>query len=277
MSDELSFKPEDKEFERSSVRSNPLLAFIRILALVGLSFLYYLLVFIFKLLTKNPKNRYRTSVLWTRRWARACRFLMGIQVTYRGKIPDEGCLLTPNHQGYADIIALASLVPCFFVAKMDVGSWPLIASLYHVGDHILVPRSRAKDLLEATKEMKNRLVARFSVCAFLEGTSTGGDRILPFYPPLAQPAIDAGVPAVPVAIRWSAKREGIIVSEDIAYWKDHHFASHAWRLLGLTGIQVEILFGEPVPPGSMDRKAFAEKLHTTLLNLYDPDSSTKNN
>lgn len=97
------------------------------------------------------------------------------------------------------------------------------------------------------------------VCAFLEGTSTGHDRVLPFRPSFLQPAVAREVPVVPVGIRWRAAKPGVDLAEDACYWKDHVLGPHFWRLCGISGLEAEIVFGDPIETAGSDRKAVAAR------------------
>ena len=82
--------------------------------------------------------------------------------------------------------------------------------------------------------------------------------MLPFYPPLVQPAIDTGAPVCPVAIEWTAEDPEVVIAEDIAYWRDEHtFGPHVWRLLGFRGVRAHIEFGRLIEPEGHTRKSLA--------------------
>jgi 1-acyl-sn-glycerol-3-phosphate acyltransferase len=221
------------------------------------------------LLQRGEARVTRLAVPWTQWWLRRCTQLMGVRVTVSGPLPPPGSLIAPNHMGYADIFAVGAKVPCFFVAKSDVLSWPLIGYVFRLSRQIAVSRTRStKDLKHTMQTLSERLEAGYSVCVFLEGTSSGGETILPFHGALLQPAIDAGAPIVPAAIRWTADDPRIEVREDVAYWKDHIFMSHMFRLLGLRGVRAEIRFGEPLDAQTLSRNDAADALHRAVSNLH---------
>ncbi len=214
----------------------------------------------------------RKALQWTQRWAVTFRTLIEINLEVQGTPPPPGVLLTPNHLGYLDIVALASVTPCFFVAKSEVLSWPLVGRLLRGSEHLGVVRARKRGLTETNEAIAERLAAGFSVCVFLEGTSGGGERLLPFHASLVEAAVRTGAPIVPVALRWSAERPGVDVAEDIAYWKDHVFAPHLFRLLGLGPLKAEIHFGEPISPVGHDRKTLAALAEHRVAQLLAHES-----
>jgi 1-acyl-sn-glycerol-3-phosphate acyltransferase len=220
-------------------------------------------------LCREDHARLACSTRWTHRWFHSCARILGLRIRTSGPMPPPGALIAPNHLGYVDIVALGAVLECFFAAKADVERWPVFGHIFRVSRHVAVPRARAKGLQEAAAEIAARLAAGHRVCVFLEGTSTGGDRVLPFHGSLTQPAIDAQAPIVPAAIVWSAVRSDIDIAEDVAYWKDHVFARHLWRLFGLTGLRVDIRFGGPVSTAGRERKELAEAIRERVVALKE--------
>lgn len=262
--------------ERPRAWSNPVRAAFRATLLIAGSCVYLAIWVLFvNPRLRDPRKRAETSARWTGYWARYCCWAAGFRVSYRGEPPRNGSLIAPNHLGYADVLAIGSRVPCFFVAKIDVERWPFIGTLFRVSHNIGVPRTRAKELMETTRQIEDRLRNGASVCVFLEGTSSGGMRLLPFYAPLVQPAIDAGAPVVPVAIRWTAGDARIDISEDVAYWRpEHTFGPHAWRLLGLRRVRAELTFAKPINPSGQHRKLLAEAANRAVAELLGIEPAT---
>ena len=130
-------------------------------------------------------------------------------------------------------------------------------------------RGRLRGVHEANRLVTERLTQGLSVCAFLEGTSSGGGAVMPFHSSLIQPAIDAGVPVVPAALRWQATDPAIDIAEDVAYWGDHTLAPHLWRVLGLRGLRVDVTFGAPSSSGGQDRKTLAGTAHDSVCALLE--------
>lgn len=198
----------------------------------------------------------------------------GLRVTTSGPMPEAGSMVTPNHMGYVDIFALGAVVPCFFVSKSDIASWPFIGFLLRSSRHVLVVRGNAARIQSTVDQMTERLNAGFSLAAFLEGTSSGGDLILPFRTSLLQAAIDINAPVVPTLIQWYADEPGIHIPEDVAYWKDHAFGPHILRLLGLNGIRAHIHFDTPIHPNGMERKALGALIEERVRQLHTKQAST---
>lgn len=241
--------------------SNPLLAVGR-LALLGAATAAALGALALGRVLLPESARAEHKGRWTTRWARMAAAVCGIRVRSRGPAPAEGSMLAPNHVGYMDIVALAAQVPAVFVPKSEVLDWPIVGRFVRATDQIAIKRGKTKSLIEAGRAIAERLRAGRTVCVFLEGTSTGGDRVLPFMPSLVDAAQKARAMIVPVTLRWSANRPGLEIERDLAFYKQEtKFCQHIFRLLGLNGFGVEVIYGDPIDPTTQDRKVLAKQLH----------------
>ena len=67
--------------------------------------------------------------------------MAGVGIHYRveGTPPTHG-LVVANHLSYLDILILSAAMPCFFVAKMEIGGWPFFGKAARVGGTIFLDR-----------------------------------------------------------------------------------------------------------------------------------------
>ncbi len=251
-------------------RSYRSLAILRLLLILASLVVFFPIFLVHKLLCRTEAARYRAGAAWTRFWFRLIARLLGWRIRAKGDLPPS-CFVAPNHVGYGDILAMSAATGCFFVSKTEVVSWPLIGRLLLMTEHMTVSRSVARDLARTTSLITSRLRHGHRVCVFLEGTTTGGDRILRFMTPLVKPAVEAGAPIVPTSIRWTCSDPDFHLSEDAAYWtREHTFGPHALRMFGIPSLEVEITFDEPVDPASMPRRDLAQHIRRRIVELYRP-------
>jgi len=249
------------------LKTNPLLASFRLLTIIGLSGIVYVAYLLRKLPVRDPAGRFEITSRWVRRWATWVGRISGVRVTAGCPPPAPPVLLCPNHFGYADILALAGTTGCFFVARADAAEWPLLGPLIRASEQVLVSRKKSRDLADTSEQIGQLLRAGQAVTVFLEGTSTGGDRLLPFYPALLKPASETGVAVVPVAMTWSTDQVGVSVSGDIAYWGEHNIVTHMWRFMGIGKKSAHIEFGSPRSATGRKRKELAAELRSEILKM----------
>lgn len=218
-------------------------------------------------LRRTQAARWAHGQRWTRRWARLAARAVGLRVRVSGPPPPPGALLCPNHVSYLDVLALGEGLGCLFLSKAEVGRWPLLGTLLRLGGHATLERGARRSLPAATAAVAERLRCDRRVAVFLEGTTSAGERVLPFHASLLQPALETGAPLVPVALRYRGRDPRVTVAEDVAYWKDHTLVPHVWRLLGLPGVEVEVVCGEPVRAPCADRKRVAHELELRVRAL----------
>jgi 1-acyl-sn-glycerol-3-phosphate acyltransferase len=194
----------------------------------------------------------RASMAVARLWQRFVCRLMGIRITVTGK-PAEGrpLLLLANHTSWLDIPILASVAPVSFVAKKEVGTWPVVSFLAKAQRSVFIDRDRRQATGEQAAEMAGRLSKGDIIVLFAEGTSSDGNRVLPFRSALvgaAQKAIGTGGAATvqPVAIAYQ-KMLGLPLGRQhrplVAWYGGTDLLPHLKRVLSEGGIDVHVVFG----------------------------------
>jgi len=224
---------------------------------------YYLGQFLYRSEAERVALLYRGTQAWLRAMARAIE----VGVTVEGTPPEKGAFIAPNHITYADIAVLPVATRLWYVSKADVLRWPLFGWLFRFSRNLTVDRDDIRCLRETNEAIAQRLREGYSVCVFLESTTSGGTALLPFRGPLLQPALDAGVDIVPVCIWWRADDPSIDLENDIAYWRGRPMGSHIMRFLGFRGIHCTIRFGDPIPARG-DRKELVGRVHDAVASMH---------
>ncbi|QDU83452.1 2-acyl-glycerophospho-ethanolamine acyltransferase [Planctomycetes bacterium Pla163] len=201
-------------------------------------------------------------------WGRASLPIMGVSVRVEGT-PPVGCLLVCNHLGYLDIPVLASQVPTIFVSKAEVAHWPLVGALARSAGTVFVQREQKRTLVETSKHIAEELELGSSVVLFPEGTSSGGEQVLPFRASLLDPAARGGLPVAYAALRYLSPPGFPPASDVVCWWRDMPFGSHILGLLRLPRIRAEITFGAE-PLVGRDRKDLAQRLWEATRAHFKP-------
>ena len=211
----------------------------------------------------------RMVLLFQRLWCRGALAILGVRVTARGAPPSDACVLVSNHLSYLDIALLGAAMRVRFVSKAEVARWPGIGWLAQLARVVFVRREERRDLLRVGDELRRTLAAGISVAFFPEGTSTCGLGVRTFHAGLLQPAAEAGLPCLPVAIRYETPADAPAPSECVCWWGDMTFPPHLWRLMTLRGVQAGIHWGD-APRRGDDRKRLAAGLHADVSARFVP-------
>ena len=193
--------------------------------------------------------------------------VLGIRRVAEGS-PD-GDVLVANHSSWLDIAALYAGGPLVFLSKAEVAGWPVIGPMTRLCGTIYIDRKRSDAAVHAAT-LANALSEGTRLAFFPEGTSSDGQRVLPFRTTLF--AAFTGerpgrVTIQPVGLSYTAP-DGR-PPEFHAWWGGTPFAPHAMRVLGApSGGAVTVRYGAPVAAGR-DRKALARELETRVRALAE--------
>ncbi len=184
------------------------------------------------------------------RWC--CRIL-GFRIrTIGAPTSRRPVLFASNHVSYTDITILGSLITGSFVAKAEVAGWLLFGWLAKLQRTVFVDR-RVRSTRSQRDAMMARLAAGDALILFPEGTSSDGNRVLPFKSALfsAAEAMQAIEPVViqPVSIAYT-RLDGIplgrLLRPYLAWYGTAELTPHLWRMIGLGTVEVVVEFHPPI-------------------------------
>jgi 1-acyl-sn-glycerol-3-phosphate acyltransferase len=195
-------------------------------------------------------------------------WLIGVRVIVAGEpVSERPLMILSNHVSWLDIVVLSTVLPVSFVAKSDVAGWPLFGTLARLQRTIFVDRQRRSSAGVSTREIAARLADGEAIVLFAEGTTSDGNRILPFRSTLVGAAREAvatagtdarAITVQPVTIAYQS-RNGIPLDRrtraDIAWYGDMELTPHLAGVVTRGPIDVVIAFNDPIPfDGATDRK-----------------------
>jgi len=202
------------------------------------------------------------------------RFLcLGLRIRVRivgEPVRDRAVLFVSNHTSWADILAIGSVIPIAYVSKSEVAKWPLVGIAAKAQRTVFVDRSRRQQTGDAVAEMVKRLAGGTSVVLFAEGTSSDGNRVLPFRSALmgavkeASTRAESGILIQPMSICYTGLN-GIPMGRQhrplVAWYGDLDFMPHIKALMAGGAVDAVITYGEPIAAdGTADRKAMTRSL-----------------
>jgi 1-acyl-sn-glycerol-3-phosphate acyltransferase len=203
--------------------------------------------------------------------------ILGIRLHEIGKrMPEHPLLIVANHSSWLDISVITAVAPVVFVAKQEVAGWPLIGLLARLQRTVFVDRTRRHKTRDVNAEIAQRLAEGDPVVLFGEGTSSDGNRVLPFRSALIGSARDALAEAEhtgrvwiqPLSLAYTHMR-GLPLSRHerprVAWYGKMSMAPHLAGLARCGGVDVSVMWGEPVAfDEQSDRKAVARALEAQV-------------
>jgi 1-acyl-sn-glycerol-3-phosphate acyltransferase len=236
------------------------MSFLAIRRAVALVFALGLSIVRFWLLRLRGPLTLEKRALWVQQTCRGILSIVGIRLQMEGTPPTHG-LVVANHLSYLDILIISAEMPCFFVAKMEIGSWPYFGKAAKMGGTIFLNRASLASAQSVAAQMAERLKGPMPVLLFPEGTSTDGSSVLRFHSRLIDPAITAGVPITAASVRYVI--EDGTPEEKLCWVGDTLFLTHLLTTLNTPGFSARVRFGEPhLYP---DRRTASDATHAEVM------------
>ncbi|MEM6487288.1 MAG: lysophospholipid acyltransferase family protein [Pseudomonadota bacterium] len=195
-------------------------------------------------------------------WSRAGLWLAGLSLHIEGRPVPRGALVA-NHCSWIDILTLRAVCLMYFVSKAEVADWPGVGFVTQVTGTIFIERRRTQAKAQEAV-LRARIAADQLLIFFPEGTSTDGQRVLPFKSSLFSVFYDEGQGAdllvQPVSLRYRPARDLDLPDNFYAWWADMSFYGHMLEVFGRSRRGAAcLIFHPPLRPGDVgDRKALAQ-------------------
>jgi 1-acyl-sn-glycerol-3-phosphate acyltransferase len=221
---------------------------------------------VYGLIRQSPL-RTRIPVVYHRGVAR----ILGFKVeTWGARSAAHPTLFVANHTSWLDIVVLSCAIPGSFVSKAEVRHWPFFGTLAKLQRSVFIDRQRHQ-VANHRDEIGTRLDAGDDLILFPEGTSSDGNRVLPFKSALfavAQRAMPLTVQPVTVAYtHLDDMPMGRHFRPLLAWYGDMRLGRHLWGVLGLGPVTVAVVFHPPVvTDAGTSRKELADRCRTAVAN-----------
>lgn len=202
-------------------------------------------------------------------WGRSAAFIIGMRLRIEGTPPRPPFFLVANHVSYVDIMTIAAHLECNFVAKDDIAGWPGMGWLARGVGTIFIDRKNFQDIPRVIGLINNSLDEGLGVVLFPEGTSTMGDKIMPFSAALLEPAARAAYPVSYAAITYRTPPSEPPAHAVVCWWGDMEFAPHLMKLLLVSKFEAVVTYGEDAIQAD-DRKVLAKSLWRSVNDRFVP-------
>ncbi len=203
------------------------------------------------------------------RWSRYCCRLLGIEITQHGQAPEPPFFLVSNHMSYLDIMVLGVCTGGRFIAKSEIGRWPLVGWSAGLVGTVFIDRRSLRDIPRVVELITSALDAGDGIIIFPEATSTDGSKVHSFKSPLLAPVAKSGFPVSYASLRYETRPGEPSARDAVCWFGSATLLDHFYRLCMLSGISAELRFGEETLKHT-DRKELALQLEESVREIFVP-------
>lgn len=181
--------------------------------------------------------------------------------------PGASYIVTPNHQGNADILALIMMLPVRFrwVIKKELLKIPFFGWALGRTGAISLDRSDPRKAVESLKGAKEKLKDGWSVLIYPEGTRSSDPHLQPFKKGAFMLAVQTGIPILPVTCNGAFH---LLPRKTIVFYPGH----------------IAVRIGNPISTEGLTERDVPDLMERTRLEIlknldpdYDPFTAARSN
>ena len=193
--------------------------------------------------------------------------ILGMGFTATGQQMQHPGAVVANHSSWLDIFSLNAAKRIYFVSKAEVARWPGIGWLARATGTVFIERNPRK-AAEQKAQFEARLAAGHKLLFFPEGTSTDGQRVLPFKSTLFAAFFTEDMKPIlwvqPVTVIYTAPPGQS--PRYYGWWGDMDFAPHLLKTLAARrNGAVEVVYHPPLKVSEAEsRKTLALACETAV-------------
>lgn len=248
-------------------------------------------------LCPSEERRVRAMARHQQRGACLLLRILGVRTRFTGRrtalTEERSKLLVCNHLGLLDPFVLASRLRMALVGKAEIDDWPAAGRVARTMGVIFVERDQTGRVHHFVQRVQQRLENDVDVLAFPEGTTNARAQVLPFktgvFRSVARQTGEAvlplylhvcsidGRPVLASPPSPATNRPGN-ASEHLpradrqrVIWAGgtESAVAHAWRLLALRSVEMEICVGAPIATDGRGRKELARQAQAAVESMAE--------
>lgn len=201
-------------------------------------------------------------------WAYLTAQILGLSITSEGTPPRPPFFLVSNHLSYIDVIPLWYFLDGTFIAKSEVSKWPFFGWGTRTLGVLFINRTLQSDVRRMNRRIADTISNSQGIILFPEGTSSKGERVLPFNSSLLNYPAKKKMPVSSAVISYRSTDADRPAWSHVCWWGDMAFLPHFWELLKIKKVDVRIRFGDKRT--ASDRKKLSKMLHEQVSQLFIP-------
>ncbi len=215
-------------------------------------------------------------------WHKGVCRILGLNVEIVGTpYTDNQTIYISNHISDLDIPVIGSILRASFVAKAEVASWPVLGFLAKVQQTAFISRS-SRDAVKVKNALDAMLSEGKSLILFPEGTSSGGETVMPFKSSLFSLVLQERPNAAPLhiqpftlqVIETNGRKALTQADRDYyAYYGDIKLIPHLGGFIRGSGATIRLTFHPPLTlKGSESRKDLAALTHQAVIRPFQANT-----
>jgi len=202
----------------------------------------------------------RPAYILSRMWAWLISKAAGVTFSLQGgvkAVPGTSYIVTPNHQGNIDILALILMLPTPYrwVIKKELLKIPLFGSALRRTGAVSIDRANKGQAVSTLRRGADKLKGGWSLLIYPEGTRTPDGNLQALKKGAFMMAVDTGIPILPVTVNGAFK----ILPKKTLDLKPGH---------------ITVTIGDPIPTEGLTEKdvpQLMERARDAILKHLDPD------
>lgn len=192
------------------------------------------------------------------------RFLSQLRISTRvhGHPIEKNALFVCNHISWLDTLVLSLQKPFYFVAKSEVGTWPMVGRISQRMKTLYIDRHRPFSVYRKLPILETLLRQGHSPLVFPEGTTTDMMQPLPFYPMMFEAAVRAQALVQPIALTYNGISGEWL--RQAAYIEGDSVFDTLSRILDEPSVSAQLMYLPPISARGSDRRTLARKSHAAI-------------
>lgn len=183
-------------------------------------------------------------------------YILGVRVSSNiaslGLPLNKNYLILPNHVSYIDIFILSSCLPSVFIASVDQAQDNIIlGKATELSGSLFIERRSRSNIQKELQSISKTLRLGANLVLFPEGTTSNGEKVLPFKSSFLALAEHEDIDVLPVSIKYTKINDEDInpLNRDLVfYYGDMTFFTHFFKLLSVRSVDVELTFLDIIRP-----------------------------
>ena len=223
----------------------------------------------------------RDTFLWrkkvlrmTSRKAQKILDVLGFDISIKNPPKDilsKNYFIVCNHFSYLDVLIGFALNPSVFVSSIEVKNTFFLGPIAQLGGAVFINRKKHDKIKEEIENLGKISSQGFHIFVFPEGTSTNGQKVLPFKKSLFRVAFQNKIQVLPICLEYKKINSQPFSPSNrdrVCWYGDMTFGPHFMQLLSCERIEVSCSYLPPIDSSNFSNHGDLALSAFTLISEY---------